>query len=305
MAMVTTGFNNDSDTLPTLGQHNGVDRVRVPIRAGYPESSCRHKYGKMHYGVMPLELLTMPITLSIHNALILNQRQYKTLLEEYMDFSSLQFVLHRVSNHSALLFISCKSKDPENAPLPYYSAFIIHKALRFDSRPHWYWIRRVNLTDTPDPAFPARWQRVQVASNVDFTRVRLQVCMEGALFLDTASEYPDAYGCSSTDPRGVPRDTDRGRFERNGRLMIHALENAELVNARDRIKRSGVVATGLLFGLVSCAAIVRMFLLLKRSTQLMQYDKDCPFHGRDSPSGTRLVFVKHNAAPKQFSSNHI
>ncbi|KAL1403377.1 hypothetical protein pipiens_001792 [Culex pipiens pipiens] len=282
--MVTAGFDNDTVILP----------------------SCKHKYGKMHYGVMPLELLTMPITLAIHNALILDRRQYKTILGDYLDFTSLQFVLHRVSNHSALLFISCKSNDPETSPLPYYSAFIIHKSLRFDSRPHCYWIRRVNLTDTTDPAFPARWQRVQLASNVDFTRIRLQVCTEAALFLDTDSEYPDAYGCSSTDPRGVPRETDRGRFERNGRLMIHALEKAELANARDRIKRSGVVATGLLLGLVSCAAVVRMVLLLKRSTQLMQYDKeDWPFHGRDSPSGTRLVLVKHNAAPTQFSANHI
>lgn len=264
MTMVTTGFN-DTVTLPPLDQHNCLDRVRVPLKTGYPESDCIHKYGKMHYGVMPLELVKVPITLSIPDGLMLDQHQYKTILGDYLVFSSLRFVLRRVSNQSALLFISCKSNDPEHSPLPYYSAFVIYKPERFDSRPHWYWIRRVNLTGPTDPAFPARWRRVQVASNANFTHVRLEVCTEAALFLETASEDPDTLGCSSMDHRGVPRDTDRGRLELNGRLMIRALEEAELANARDRIKRSSIVATCLLLGLVSCAAIVRMFLQLKRS----------------------------------------
>ncbi|KAL9697096.1 hypothetical protein quinque_000537 [Culex quinquefasciatus] len=226
-----------------------------------PDIICQYKYDELFYSELPLDLLTASTALSIYRYrdTLLDQRYIPTLLGDFfpLELSSLRFDLNRYSNQSAVLFISCQSMDPASEPNSYYSAFVIYKPLTaVDSRPHWFWIRRVNLTDTTDPAFPDRWKRVQLASNVNFTHVRLQVCLDSALFLDISIPDNNPFGCRSTDTRGVPRETDQTRLELNCRHMIQALEEAEQVKTRELNGIGWATPIYSLLGLASCAAIV-------------------------------------------------
>lgn len=224
-----------------------------------------------------------------------------------MELSSLRYNLIRYSNQSTLLFVSCQSLDPLSDPIAYYSAFIIHKPL-IDSRPHWCWIRQVNLTDTTDPAFPSRWQRFQLAASSDYSIVRLQICLDSELFLDTFFQDTNPFGCRGTDTRGEPRDTDRYQLQANCRRMIQALEEVERAEVR-RIKRTALAAAIYsLLGLASCAALVWLVVRQGRPSRQTQAGDEPSTNlptGRDVPAGSRVIIVRRNTEPAQVISTHM